>query len=234
MSVPKKDHAVIRPPIHHAPFMSSSIRRVLVAGLSTCALGFMALLTPACSSSKTDTPTSGATSTAAAVAGPASTHCSGKPVVVVSQAACHVDADAGRAPNTDAGDTDAGAEQAPDYGPTQYGSEGQDDDCKYHVKWESTAVAMGSDVTFTIVATTRSNSAPLAGAMPYAEIFLDETHPAPNTPVKTVETSPGTFAIGPVRFDKAGNWNVRFHFHAECTDSEESPHGHVAFFVKVP
>ena len=202
------------------PFMSSSIRLVLT-GLSTCALGFLALVTPACSSSKTDAPTSGATSTAAAVTGPASTHCSAKPVVVVSQAACPVDAD-------------AGAEPAPDYGPTQYGSEGEDDDCKYHVKWESTAAAVGSDLTFTVVATTRRDNAPLAGATPYAEIYLDETHPAPNTPVKTVETSPGTYTIGPVRFDKAGNWNVRFHFHDECTDSEQSPHGHVAFFVKVP
>jgi hypothetical protein len=211
-------------------FMSSSTRLVLLAGLSTCALAFVALAAPACSSSTSDTPTSGTT---AAVAGPASTHCSGKPVVVVSQAACHVDADAGHSHDTDAGDTDAGAEPAPDYGPTQYGSEGEDDDCKYHVKWQSTAVAIGSDVTFTVVATTRSDNAPLAGATPYAEVFLDETHPAPNTPVKTVETSPGTYTIGPVRFDKAGNWNVRFHFHDECTDSEESPHGHVAFFVKV-
>lgn len=206
--------------------MSSSIRLVLVAAVSTCAL---ALVAPACSSSKTDTPTSGTTSTAAAVTGPASTRCSSKPVVVVSQTACHVDADAGAEPAPD-----AGAASAPDYGPTQYGSEGEDDDCKYHLKWESTAVALGSDVTFTIVATTRSTSAPLAGATPYAEIYLDETHPAPNTPVKTAETSPGTYTIGPVRFDKAGNWNVRFHFHDECTDSEESPHGHAAFFVKVP
>ena len=52
--------------------------------------------------------------------------------------------------------------------------------------------------------------------------------------MKTTETSPGNYTIGPVKFDAAGNWNVRFHFHDECTDSEESPHGHVAFFVKVP
>lgn len=203
--------------------MSSSPRSVVLASLATT-LVFTAL---ACSSSTTDAPSSVATSTAAAVAGPADTHCAGKPVVVVSQAACHVVADAGP---PDA----AGAEPAAEYGPTQYGSEGEDDDCKYHVKWQSTAPALGSDVTFSIVGTTRSDSAPLAGATPYAEIFLDETHPAPNTPVKTVEVSPGSYTIGPVRFDKAGNWNVRFHFHDECTDSEQSAHGHVAFFVKVP
>ena len=199
-------------------------------GLSTCAL---VLAAPACSSSKTDSPSSGTTSTAAAVAGPASTLCSGKPVVVVNPAVCHVEEDAGHGHEPDAGEPDAGA-PASEYPDTLYGSEGDDDDCKYHVKWQSTAVAIGSDVTFAIVATTRSDNAPLAGATPYAEIFLDETHPAPNTPAKTVETSPGNYTIGPVRFDKAGNWTVRFHFHDECTDSEESPHGHVAFFVKVP
>lgn len=213
--------------------MSSSIRLALVVGVSACAF---ALVAPACSSSKTDAPATGATgatSTAAAVAGPASTNCTGKPVVVVNQASCHAVEDAGHAHDTDAADTDAGAPMS-EYGETQYGSEGEDDDCKYHVKWQATAVAVGSDVTFAVTATTRSDNAPLAGATPYAEIFLDETHPAPNTAVKTVEGAPGSYTIGPVRFDAAGKWTVRFHFHDECNDSEDSPHGHVAFFVKVP
>jgi len=212
--------------------MSSSIRLRLFLGLAGCALVVAA---PACSSSSTDSPpaSTGATSTAAAVAGPASTNCTGKPVVVVNAALCHVAEDAGHGHDTDAGEADAGAPTS-EYPDTQYGSEGDDDDCKYHVKWQSTAVTVGSDVTFALVATNRSDSTPVAGATPYAEIFLDETHPAPNTPVKTVEVSPGNYTIGPVRFDKAGNWHVRFHFHDECTDSEESPHGHVAFFVKVP
>jgi hypothetical protein len=134
----------------------------------------------------------------------------------------------------DAGEEADGGAAASEYGPTQYGSEGEDDQCKYHVKWQATAVAVGSDVTFAIVATNRNDNSPLAGATPYAEIFLDATHPAPNTPVKTVEVSPGNYTIGPVRFDAAGNWNVRFHFHDECGDGDESPHGHIAFFVKVP
>lgn len=214
-----------------SPFES----RVRLGLLACCAVGALVV---ACSSSSDNTSSGGtltATSTAAAVAGPADTHCAGKPVVVVSQAACHVEEDAGHDHDHDGGEEDAGAEPAgSDYGDTLYGSEGEDDDCKYHVKWQSTPVTNGADVTFAIVATNRSDNSPVAGATPFAEIFLNETHPAPNTPVKTTETSPGNYTIGPVKFDATGNWNVRFHFHDECTDSEESPHGHVAFFVKVP
>lgn len=182
----------------------------------------------ACSSSKTDAPST-LTTKSAAVAGAIDSHCAGKPVVVANAAVCDVKPDGGGA---GAGDGGAG-EAAADYGPTQFNSDGDDDDCKYHVAWESTDVAQNEDVTFAIVATNRSDSSPVAQATPYAEIFLDGT-PAPNTPVKTSETAPGKYTIGPVKFDKPGNWNVRFHFHAECNDSKPSPHGHVAFFVKVP
>ena len=95
-------------------------------------LGTSALVV-ACSSSKSDpTPAPPTLSTAAAVSGAADTHCAGKPVVVASQAACHVDAAAPA--DTDAGDTDGGAPKS-DFGDTLYNSEGDDDDCKYHVKW---------------------------------------------------------------------------------------------------
>lgn len=209
-------------------------RLALVVGAST----FVLAVFVACSSSKTDTPAGGglATSTAAAVAGAASTTCAGK-TVTVDPAVCHVMPDGGddHDHDHDGGEADGGAaEGEPDYGPTNYNSEADDDDCKYHVKWESTAVAQNTDVTFKIIATTKSDSKAVAAATPYAEIFLDDKTPAPNTPAKTTETEPGTYTIGPVQFNKPGNWNVRFHFHDECTDSEESPHGHVAFFVKVP
>lgn len=181
----------------------------------------------------------GPQSTAAAVAGAADSHCAGKPIVVASQAACHP-ADAGHEEHGhdhgehDAGEADAGEAQASTYGPTQFGSEGDDDQCKYRVKWTSTPVTVGADVTLAVAATNRNDSSPVAGAKPYAEIFLDDTHPGPNTPVQTTEISPGNYTIGPVRFDAPGNWNVRFHFSADCVDGDESPHGHVAFFVKVP
>jgi hypothetical protein len=153
----------------------------------------------------------------------------------VDQAVCHVVAapDAAQ-PAGDAGAGDAGAAGASDYGPTQPGSEGDGDDCKYHVKWQSTAVAQNADVTFQIVATVKKDGSSLAGAAPYAEIYLNDMHPAPNTKVSTTETTPGTYTIGPVRFDAPGSWNVRFHFEDQCNDSETSPHGHVAFFAKVP
>lgn len=137
-------------------------------------------------------------------------------------------------PSADAGETDGGAMAMEGYGETLYNSEGADDDCKYNVKWQATAVSKGADVTFSIVVTTRSDNKPVAGAKPYAEIFLDDKHPAPNTPVQTTETAPGSYTIGPVKFDLSGKWTARFHIHDECNDSETSPHGHVAFFVNVP
>jgi hypothetical protein len=205
-------------------------------GLGVALILTTSALIVACSSKTSDTPTppaGGTQSTAAAVAGAADAHCAGKPVVVASQAACHpAETDAGH-DHDDAGEADGG-EPASDYGPTLYNSEGEDDDCKYHVKWTSTAVAKDTDVTLAIVATNRNNQSPVAGATPYAEIFLNDTHPGPNTKVMTTETSPGNYTIGPVRFDASGKWNVRFHFAADCADGEESPHGHVAFFVNVP
>ena len=47
------------------------------------------------------------------------------------------------------------------YGSTMYGTEGDDDDCKYHVKWTAASVAMNKDVTFTVVATTKADCKPV-------------------------------------------------------------------------
>src|SRR5437867_328431 len=72
-------------------------------------------------------------------------------------------------------------------------------------------------------------------AKPRAEVYLSDVHPAPNTRQKPVEESPGTYTVGPIRFDAPGQWTVRFHFFEECADVlEESPHGHVAFLAQVP
>jgi len=36
-------------------------------------------------------------------------------------------------------------------------------------------------------------------------------------------------------FDKSGRWVVRFHFFESCSDvPDDSPHGHVAFYIDVP
>lgn len=117
----------------------------------------------------------------------------------------------------------------------RFGAEADDDDCKYHVTWSSTDVVSGEDVTFTVTVTHKADGKPATGADPNIEVFLDEKHPAPNTPWKVTETSAGTYEIGPIKFDASGRWTTRYHFFETCSDVDEaSPHGHVAFFVSVP
>jgi hypothetical protein len=121
-----------------------------------------------------------------------------------------------------------------DYGDTLFNGEGDDDDCKYHVKWTATAIRAKSNVTFDVTLTKLADMTPATGAGVRAEIFLTETHPAAPPPAAT-ESAGGTYAVGPINFDTAGDWTVRFHFYESCNDApEDSPHGHAAFFVHVP
>ncbi len=194
----------------------------------TCTLLLIAigaLLAAACSSS--DAPSPG--KAGGAVVGEADNHCvddAGAPVnQETSQSAC-------AAP--DGGIADDGGDVEP-YGATRFNQEADDDDCKYHVKWTSTPVYRNKNVTFTVEATRRVDGQPLTGAYPRLEVYLDDTHPAPNTPQKPNEISPGKYSVGPIKFDAAGQWTARFHFYEDCVDlTEDSPHGHVAFFVDVP
>jgi hypothetical protein len=158
------------------------------------------------------------------VSGAADTHCispdGGVIVQPTSAASCQLTS------------ADAGPAQ---YGTTLYNAEGDDDDCKYHVKFTSTAVRENTDVNFTVVATQKADGGPASGAKVNAEVFLNDTHPAPNSNQHTTENPPGTFLLGPVRFDAKGQWTVRFHLHEECADVlPDSPHGHVAFYMDVP
>jgi hypothetical protein len=123
-----------------------------------------------------------------------------------------------------------------DYGETLLNAEGDDDDCKYHLAWTATDIYQNTDVTFTAVITTKSDKKPVPAGDVNIEAFLNDTHPAPNDSETHVTESPaGTYKIGPMRFDKPGKWTVRFHIHEDCADlTEDSPHGHVAFFVNVP
>ncbi|MFO0670997.1 MAG: FixH family protein [Polyangiaceae bacterium] len=167
------------------------------------------------------TPTDGATG--GPVTGAADTHCTeadgGKIVQATNAGSCAVTGD-------------AGTEELP--GP-MFNAEADDDDCKYHVKWSITPIQVGKDATVTVTVTKRTDGSPLTGASPNAELFLSDTHPAPNTAVKTTETAAGTYTIGPVQFDASGQWTMRFHFFETCTDvAEDSPHGHAAFWVAVP
>ncbi len=163
-----------------------------------------------------------------ATAGPKDSHC-GSNVVVASQADCHP-ADAGLIePPSD----DAGAAVS-DFGDTMYGTEGDDDDCKYHLAWTSTALCSDQDIYFTVKLTNKSDGSVVKGAKPEPDITLTDTHPGITDKSKAVEGPDGTYKIGPVKLDASGKWTVRFHFFGDCTDSETSPHGHAAFFVTVP
>jgi hypothetical protein len=64
---------------------------------------------------------------------------------------------------------------------------------------------------------------------------LTDKHPAPNSNTVSKETTPGTYVIGPVRFDAPGQWVTKFHFYESCSDvATDSPHGHVSFLLSVP
>src|SRR5438270_10044257 len=68
-----------------------------------------------------------------------------------------------------------------DYGATMYNAEADDDDCKYHVKFTTTAVRQKSNVNFTVTATAKATGVAATSAKVLAEVYLSDTHPAPNT-----------------------------------------------------
>ena len=115
-----------------------------------------------------------------------------------------------------------------------FNAEADDDDCKYHVKWTASTVCQSGDVYFNVTATKKTDGSALQGANPRLEVYLDESHPAPDSNQAATETAPGVYRVGPIRFDAAGRWTVRFHFFADCSDlPPDSPHSHVAFFLQV-
>jgi hypothetical protein len=120
----------------------------------------------------------------------------------------------------------------------QFGREADDDDCKYHVAFENTCVALNQPVTFTLSLTRLMDNMPGAGTNPrFPEVFLadDLTHVSPSNNITATEGPAGTYEIGPVIFDQSGRWVVRWHYFENCSDvPEDSPHGHVAFYIDVP
>jgi hypothetical protein len=115
-----------------------------------------------------------------------------------------------------------------------YNADGDDDDCKYHVHWTSSPVQRGTDVSITVTLTAKADGAPVAGADPYADVFLSQTHPGGMADERTTEIGQGRYLIQPVRFDALGRWTMRFHVFSTCSDLPDSPHGHAAFFIDVP
>jgi hypothetical protein len=138
------------------------------------------------------------------------------------------------------------------YGDTMPGTEGDDDDCKYHVKATFGPICKGSaGVAVKIVVTNKdAGSTSAAGSLlTTAEVFTTtpqdagpadaaycdnlSTHPAVGSEFKLTEGPAGTYS-GKIAFDQAAQWTVRFHIHEECADLlPDSPHGHAAFFVNV-
>jgi hypothetical protein len=131
---------------------------------------------------------------------------------------------------------DGGASMTPDYGATMYNSDGYDDDCKYHVYFYSTPIRQGQPVTFYVSATIAISRLAALGANVRPEVFLSDTHPAPNSKTMTTEQGEGGYyTIGPILFDASGRWTVRFHLYEDCSDAlPASPHGHAAFYIDVP
>lgn len=178
------------------------------------------------------------------VSGSPDTHCKGVTPQVVDKASCNATGDAG-APTAPTGPCGEGG----DYGITMHGTEGDDDDCKYHVSYTSTPICKDDGVYFTVKANYLTGSkGPLTGACTLAELCQNVPDtPGGGTPGPTidsrppsgkqqvVEGPPGTYTIGPVQFDASGEWTVRFHFNEICCDvAADSPHGHAAFLVDVP
>ena len=116
--------------------------------------------------------------------------------------------------------------------------QGADDDCKYDVSFTNGCVELNRPVTFTVKLTTRATGKAATGARPYSpEIYLadDPSHISPSFEITAPEKPSGTYAIGPIVFDRAGRWVVRFHFYETCSDvPEDSPHAHIAFYIDVP
>jgi hypothetical protein len=135
---------------------------------------------------------------------------------------------------------DAGPVLSSDYGATMFGVAGFDDDCKYKVAWSSTPICDGNDVTFTVTASKTVGGDALTGAKPYIEYYKIEAggqlHFSSVQPIQAPTEKPGgIYDIGPLAFDEAGQWTIRFHFNEDCCDDPaNSPHGHAAFFIDVP
>jgi hypothetical protein len=119
-----------------------------------------------------------------------------------------------------------------------FGRAADDDNCKYHVRFENTCVALNEPVTFTLSLTRLFDDTAGSGTVPSnLEIFMadDVTHISPSNNITATEGPQGTYRIGPVVFDSSGRWVIRFHYFDNCSElPPDSPHSHVAFYIDVP
>ena len=119
-----------------------------------------------------------------------------------------------------------------------FGNHAADDDCKYDVAFTTSCVEVNKPVTFTVTLKELASGKAATGAKPDSpEVYLadDPSHISPSIGIKAPEDPNGTYAIGPIAFDKSGRWVIRFHYFETCSDvPEDSPHGHAAFYIDVP
>jgi hypothetical protein len=187
-------------------------------------------LLAACSSSSPGGPTGGA------VSGEVDMHCvMNDEAIKTPVGACMTGVVATPDAAADDGGAGGGGGGGVDFGPPLFNAEADDDDCKYHVKWTSTPVRLDADVTFSLNVVKRFDGQPATNADVQIDATLNNVHPTPSVNVTSTESGGGNYKVGPVKLDQSGRWVVRFHFYETCSDiPEDSPHGHVAFFVEVP
>ena len=156
-----------------------------------------------------------------AVTGAVDDHCAAVTPIVVNPASCSATPPAGGAP----------AEE----NVVHFNTEGDDDDCKYHVSFTASPIRLNQDVTFKVTVTDLAGAkGPVTGAEPHLEGTLDNSVAIANTDPKTTESPPGTYTITPVKFPKAGRWVITYHLFEDCMDLVDSPHGHASFYIDVP
>ncbi len=205
--------------------------------LAAAVWGSLLALAPACSSDDDAAPAPAAcTGMGGPVAGEADTHCEASDGTPIDQSIGLCRQDSGDVGAPGAGGAGGAADE--EY-VVRYGSSAADDDCKYDTSFTNDCIGQNTPVYFDLTLKKRAeNGAPATGDDPNSpEIFLDadHSHISPSLDVEAPEVSPGTYKIGPVIFDAPGRWVVRFHFFEECSDiPEDSPHGHVAFYIDVP
>ncbi len=205
---------------------------------------FLMLIAAGCGNTATPTPAVTHTFVTGAGVVPAAApddSCKGKDTGKVDAATCKSSADASDAMVMGGDTTSTGDAGMSEYGPTHAGSESDDDDCKYHIKWLATGATVTDDVYFQVDLTTKGDGKPASHVVAsndpiVAEVFVDygdpaKNHGAPNSQPTSQETDvPGRYVVGPIRFDLAARWTVRFHIYPDCDDGDTSPHGHAAYF----
>jgi hypothetical protein len=112
--------------------------------------------------------------------------------------------------------------------PPHEGIEADDDNCLYHARITVPCVQPNQAVTFTLDLKNIGTPTPATGADPQLESFIGY-HPSPNTNPMSTEND-GVYTVGPVIFDRTGQWTVTFHIY----NPDPAKHSHVSFFIDVP